>query len=239
MRPRDNQKQRLYDAEGQACMKHGGRSKYVQTIANAEVQTWVDKVLDNRAVRNRWPNHSVQAVLKKGGSAYGYRDGAYLGSGKRHRITLPLFARNEWVILHEIAHCLTPSQYAPHGPEFAGVMMHLVKSVLGKDAATLLRAAYRDKRVRSNTKAVPKPKAVPTKAAVAAKAAAAKRRPPSPTELREAAEVIRQAAKAGLLGESARKPRVHALATARLLDKTAEDIPLLRSAVAAFQAGAR
>lgn len=47
-------------------------------------------------------------------------------------IKLPKWARNDWVILHEMAHCLTPGDR--HGPRFVGVLIGLLARHAGVDA---------------------------------------------------------------------------------------------------------
>ncbi len=59
-----------------------------------------------------------------------------------HRITLPRWARSRWVILHELAHRLTPGDEA-HGPRFVGVLMGLVSRWLDYDATQLMDLADR------------------------------------------------------------------------------------------------
>lgn len=57
-----------------------------------------------------------------------------------HRITLPKWARNRWVILHEAAHRLTPGDEA-HGPRFVGVLIGLLARHGGYDANELMATA--------------------------------------------------------------------------------------------------
>ncbi len=154
MRPRDNQRQRVYDSEHTAAYRLGMTSSG-RTIPNDQLQAWVDAVLDRRPIRSRWGAIHIEAVLKRGGSAYG-------GLG---RITLPLFARNEWIVLHEIAHSLTersardvsgcPYDVAWHGPEYVGVYLFLVKTVLGEEAYKTFLAVCRENKVRRNNTAIP------------------------------------------------------------------------------------
>lgn len=208
---RDNQRQRIYDAEGAAC--HAvGEAKWGQTIKNADLQDYVNGVLERRAIRSRWGRRYITVKLTRGGA---HAD--YYGT----EIALGLKSRNPWIILHEIAHCLTPAdKYAFHGPEYAGVFLFLVENVLGKKQADALRAAFKEGRVRHNRKAVPA--AGTHRVATQAQKQAARKekesRPLTRQERRVAAEVIRRAAKQGIFGDAGRKPRVHALATARLLD---------------------
>lgn len=66
---------------------------------------------------------------RNGGTAYG-----------QHLITLGVWARQPAVVLHELAHCLTPGDQ--HGPRFVGVAIGLYCRYLGLDRDELLAAAY-------------------------------------------------------------------------------------------------
>lgn len=212
---RDVQRQRVYNAER-------ALHNYTQTIPNSQLQKFVDDALDKRAVRARWPHAQVEVVLKRGGKAYGYRYGG--GSG---RITLPLFSRNPAIILHEVAHVLTPNTYQSHGPEFAGVLLFLVKTVMGTDAAAELRKSFKEERARYNNKAVPKPRAadrVPAARSVKEKqerrAASVKARTPRTHEQRKgAASVLRAEIASGRFGAAGTQSRRRALDVARRLEE--------------------
>lgn len=142
MKPRDNQKSRVY-AAGRSAF---GAAHDTQSIPNDELEAWVTTAMNRRPIRSRWGNRRITVTLKRGGRALGH------GSS---RISLPKWGRNPYVICHELAHCLTPGHYADHGPEFAGVFLFLVKTVVGAEAGAQLKAAYRANRVRSNSKAIP------------------------------------------------------------------------------------
>jgi hypothetical protein len=133
---RDNQKQRVYNAEKSVY-------KFGQTIPTNELQAYANKVLDKRAIRSRWGTRNVRVELgRSSGSSYG------------GRITLGVACRNEWVMLHELAHELAPRE-VKHGPEFVGIYLFLVNLILGKDEADRLKAAFKEQRVRSSRKAIP------------------------------------------------------------------------------------
>lgn len=136
---RDSQRKRLYDAE---------RSVYTmeQTIPNDMLQIFVDEVMDKRAILSRWGRRHLVVRLARGGGR--------VWDGLPY-IDLGVVARCEWVILHEIAHQLTPETYADHGPEFAGIYLFLVKTVLGPTEATRLREAMRVHKVRISNRALP------------------------------------------------------------------------------------
>jgi putative metallohydrolase (TIGR04338 family) len=206
--PRDTQRARLYAAE-RAAAAAAGDTFHGRTIPNDECQAWVDDLMRRPAMQSRWGIHPIDVIMKRGGSAYG-------GGG---RITLPLFARNPWVILHEVAHNLTPNRYAAHGPEFAGVLLFLVRTRLGNEAGAALLAEYRTHKVRRNTAAVPAPtRPVVTKAQRAAKERARRTRPVTADEAARAADVLRRAAANGAFGPAGSKPRTYALAAARTLN---------------------
>jgi hypothetical protein len=135
-----------------------------------------------------------------------------------------LFARNEWVMLHEIAHCLNPGVgRAAHGREFAGILVFLVDTVIGKDAGEALRREFRAANVDWTSLSVPEPRYEYVSPSAKARRTrelkrAATQRPLRSDERRHAAEAIRRAVKSGLYGPSGSKPRIHALATARRLE---------------------
>lgn len=57
-----------------------------------------------------------------------------------HRITLPVWARNPLVMLHELAHQLTPDDPG-HGPRWVGVFIGLLCRHNGQDADELMALA--------------------------------------------------------------------------------------------------
>jgi putative metallohydrolase (TIGR04338 family) len=205
MRPRDSQRSKLYAAE--AILQGAPDFKTVQ-----ECQAFADSVMANRWVRARW-NRYIEVRPGKGHTRA-------TGSHSSGIIQLPLWSRQRLVVLHEVAHVLTPGNYAHHGPEYAGVLLSLVHHVLGAEQAAKLRVSYREHRVRYNLKGVPSsPRyTVPTQASVAAKQRERNTRPLSSDEKVAMAAMLRRGAKAGQFGPSGRKPRANALALARLLE---------------------
>lgn len=245
-KPRDNQRQRLYNAErafensnaSRAALKYLANGKKVDSTGNVSIescQSYIDYVLTSSWFQSRWGQKKMTAIHKTYGGATA--SNGWTGA----RIALPPWARTEWVMLHEIAHHLTPNKYAVHGPEFAGVLLTLVRYQMGVDRAKSLRESYKAHRVRYSLKAVPKArtatKVVP-RTEVAAKTRRAEReravrekqereaalalrqrRLVEYTSRHEAAESIRACVKAGMFGPSGSKPRVHALATARAMER--------------------
>lgn len=208
MSARDNQRKRLYDAEFAVRSFGTGAGRRLETVP--EVQAYVNAILGSRWFKARWGVRSIPVL-----DGRGRRSACAEGS----RIKMPLWARNEMVTLHEVAHVLTPGKYADHGPEFAGVLLALIRQFMGPEAAASLRESFRGHRVKSNTAAVPSPRyRVESRTAREKAVRAVAARPPSPMRASEAAEAIRKAARNGWFGPAGSKPRQHALATARALE---------------------
>lgn len=139
---RDNQRSKVYSAE-----LGSGLCKVKQTIPDGELQGWVNAVLDRRVIRSRWGARSAEVKLTGG-----YGGARSWGS---YKITASRGARNEYVMLHEIAHLLA-GQDAGHGPKFCGVLLFLVRNVLGKEEHAALLAAMRKNRVKRSNDGIPR-----------------------------------------------------------------------------------
>lgn len=156
--PRDNQRKRLYGAErviwshtSEAARRLLVDTERVPSTGNITIeacQDYVDHLTQSAWFQRRWGLLTIRVKHKTSGKATG-------GYG---RISLPPFGRCEAVILHEVAHNLSDFTWnAPHGPEFAGMLLTLVEHRMGKDTATLLRRSYREHRVRVSMRLVPDP----------------------------------------------------------------------------------
>lgn len=130
---RDFQRERVYAWE-QAVTLPQHRGQNFRTIE--ECQEWLDPVWlkeRGRYGRARVPSPAIERPHWGQRRALAHPD---------HRITLPVWARNEWVILHEAAHRLTPRrQDVSHGGRFVGVLIGLVCRHLDYDAGELMRRA--------------------------------------------------------------------------------------------------
>jgi len=152
---RDNQKSRHYAAErflydaGKTVIKTGSKNfpeltfNLTKQSSIHDCQSYLNIICDQFWFRQRFGERKIYIESGRNvGTAYGSR-----------RITLGTWARNEAVILHELAHCLTPN--AKHGAEFSGVFLFLVKNAFGADIAKQLRESYKTHRVKYNNKAIP------------------------------------------------------------------------------------
>ena len=207
-RARDNQRKRLYTAENEAI-----RGRELPSVE--EISRYLTEIGLSRWFRSRWGPY-LDVEVRDG---RGYRIAtAYPRFRSAGSVTgllqMPRWSRFERIVLHELAHLLVPGNYAWHGPEFAGVLLALVRQYMGEEAWKSLRTCYQLRRVRYNSKAIPKAGSFP----VAPKERAAKPPPTNIASRYDAANTIRRAAKEGLFGAAGSKARMHALATARKLE---------------------
>ena len=145
-RPRDSQRARLYRAEG--AVDPGRRLPKVERM-----QAWVDGLAATDWFVTRW---GVRAFEVRPG--FGHRRATADQNGV---LQMPKWARSELVLLHEVAHCLTPVTLASHGPEYAGILLALTRRGMGPGTAQLLEDAFDRERVRWTLSEVPdgRPKA--------------------------------------------------------------------------------
>jgi hypothetical protein len=70
------------------------------------------------------------------------------GNGGGRRINIRRDCRFRWVVLHEIAHCLTPAGAQAHGPEYVSIYLKLVRHFLGRAAWKALYTECRSRKVK-------------------------------------------------------------------------------------------
>jgi hypothetical protein len=128
-RQRDNQRSRVYAWEAGYRSRWGQQFDTLDQAAQWLTPIWRAERGRVGLAKQRAPN--VERPHRGQRSALAHDD---------HRITLPRWARRQWVILHEAAHQLTPLD-EPHGPRFVGVLMGLLCRHLDFDSAELMRSA--------------------------------------------------------------------------------------------------
>jgi putative metallohydrolase (TIGR04338 family) len=138
-RPRDSQRARLYRAEGE--VDPGRRLPTVERM-----QAYVDGLAGADWFLARWGPQSFE--VRPG---FGHRRATATEEGV---LQMPKWARTELVLLHEVAHCLTPTTCAAHGPEYAGVLLALARRGMGPGTAQALEDAFARQRVRWTLSAV-------------------------------------------------------------------------------------
>jgi putative metallohydrolase (TIGR04338 family) len=132
-RPRDSQRARLYRAENEV---DAGRA--LPTVPT--MQAYVDEVAAAGWFTDRW---GVRTFDVRPG--YGHKRATANGEGV---LQMPRWARRELTVLHEVAHCLTPETFAPHGSEYAGVFLAIVRRAMGFGPAQALEDSFDRNRVR-------------------------------------------------------------------------------------------
>lgn len=143
---RDTYRSKVYAAENAAFRVKFTGSKRIETVP--EIQAYVNKLTNSAWFQKRWTLHSWRdngkgAVTVKSGAGF-RRATAYPGS---QTIYIPLWARTEWVILHELAHIVTPQSEPYHAWHFLQCYIELVGHVLGKEAADALKDELKARRV--------------------------------------------------------------------------------------------
>lgn len=168
----DGQRQRVYDAEQRVCdqLDFAARGATIVVVYGstltlapdvrfgslATAQRWLDHVRRRRWLVARWPGAAARTVALR--PRRGQRGAHYERDGDGGTIAVPVpgnttgWAMRELVLIHELAHHVVAWGFdhpdagppAPHGGEFAAVMLELVDGVLGPETRLLLAAAYHD-----------------------------------------------------------------------------------------------
>lgn len=172
---RDQQRQKLYNAENRARVTYEGEVKTWEVGDYAGVETYVNNLLKQKWVKRAFPKAPRSLVAKPlpgATSAYAhwFRGRISLPQGKGQ--SSATWAWNEWVVLHEVVHHVTGYYVGggAHGWEFAKAFLRLVKNRMGVEAERHLKAAFKAGRVRYSK---PRPPMSPEqKAAATARLAA-------------------------------------------------------------------
>ena len=137
---RDNQRKKVYDAEVEA-FDYDLKTDEPTFREVKAVEKFVKKVFASKRVQKEWPKATWAPRVKDG---RGRRNACAFGGSA---IAVPIWARREWVILHELAHIITSREYAGtakagHGWEFCKTYLRLVEIVMGKEAYLSLEKSF-------------------------------------------------------------------------------------------------
>jgi predicted nucleic acid-binding Zn ribbon protein len=156
---RDSQRSKVYDAE-EAVFASSPAPPEFKTLA--ECENYIARV----TARDAWKSLVVD-LERPLRLENGLRQKGAWTVPADHKIALPDLLRKRWIIVHELAHLAaayrhervfheergyyyfrsTSSRVAMHGPEYTGVMLHLVRAVFGGETYDALLAAYEERRV--------------------------------------------------------------------------------------------
>jgi len=141
---RDTQQSKVYAIE---------RATFTQVtpMTLAECQSWVDEIVSSAWWKHRSPYRRVEVRPGRGHTAWARRD--YDKNGLLPTIVLPPQMRLKWVMLHELAHHLTPNSY--HGSMFCANYVAIVRQVFGKAQGDTFKAYLRSKGVKVRGEAKP------------------------------------------------------------------------------------
>jgi putative metallohydrolase (TIGR04338 family) len=149
---RDSQRQKVYDAEKAVDRLFDSGVDKVEIFGStitppperkfgdlAAVENYLAWIAQQGWYRRHYGSFGIPAVRRrKGLTKAHYEHGTIAMPVPKHGIPATL---RETYALHELAHHLTPGDPG-HGPEFAGVMQHLVREAMGPEAGLILAAAF-------------------------------------------------------------------------------------------------
>lgn len=128
---RDSQRSALYRAEDEV---DAGR----RLASIDDVQAYVDRILGS-SYWERLTGAPRTVVVRDGrGRRHACAGQTWFGAELR----LPRWSRSELVVLHELAHTVTPETCAGHGREFAANYLRLVRRYLSFDHGDALAKAF-------------------------------------------------------------------------------------------------
>lgn len=147
---RDSQRSKVYKAEREGLKSF---SKPVPTVE--DVKNFTQKTFNKPYITRRYGRHThrngrtlIPAVADGRGTSNAYAYGDW-------KISIPVWGRQEWVILHELAHILTHRKYngrIKHNWQFCAVYLDLVRGMMGAEAHKALKEAFRKHKVRFKEK---------------------------------------------------------------------------------------
>ena len=142
VRERDQQRSKLYAAE--VVLKPFQSPLLTVT----DVETFVKKVWTSERVKKSFPKAVVRGSEPKVKDGRGRRNAC----GGVHSISIPLWARNSWVVVHELSHTITQREFgfrvAAHGWQFCHVFLKLTLYAMGREAHDALYKQFRKDRVK-------------------------------------------------------------------------------------------
>jgi len=131
---RDSQRSKLYSAE----RKHSLYKKfYIDDVA--DLQKYVDSITSSKWFIDKFNYNSIKVKDGRGRRS---------ACATKYYIKLPVWSRYKLCILHEVAHTITPYNYAGHGREFANNFLVLVRHFMGKEPYFELKSLFKQHRVK-------------------------------------------------------------------------------------------
>ena len=134
MRVQDYQRSKVYAAEDKVFNK--GLPATMESMES--VRSYMDRVMGTEYWGRMKGWTRVTAA-----DGRGRRSACYKPSKKQ--VCFPSWSRSEWIIIHELAHCLThrtTKSGTGHGTHFVGHYLNLVEEMLSRDTAVQLAESF-------------------------------------------------------------------------------------------------
>jgi len=145
--PRDNQRSKVYLAETDFQKEYVKEHKIV---INKDLSFWdgyLKKVLQSKWFQKHFG--PIETIRLKDGKGTRNAKAMRIFQGRGGIISLPLWSRDEIVVLHELSHvAVSYFKNAPHGPEFCAAYLKIVKHFIGTEAENELKMSFKEKRVK-------------------------------------------------------------------------------------------
>lgn len=163
---RDSQRKRVYTAE-HVLMNY---AKPLPTVK--DVERFIKKQMERKAILKRYPHANKETAVADGRGCK-----RALAHGTR-KISIPIWARNDWVVIHEMAHIINARENwwpkAAHGWEYCSIYLDLVRFIMGVEAHDALKASFKKHKVKYKKPKSRKPLTPEQKAALAERLKAAR-----------------------------------------------------------------
>jgi len=153
IKERDSQKSKLYKAE-----------KVLEQVSNrletlAEIEAYINLALNRAPIKSRYSRWTGGHLMILDGR------GATFARGGQRIVKFPRWSRTQYIVLHELAHVIAQRKYgvyiAGHGRLFCEVYLNLVRFVMGVAAHDLLKASFKEHKVKFRPKRGTTPKVLP------------------------------------------------------------------------------
>lgn len=142
-RLRDSQRSKVYAAE-RASIQSAPEERFRNL---SDIEHYLVKMISSAWWQRRYPVRSI--AVKSGAGTRNAMGTNY--SRTRGMISIPLWARQETVILHEVAHVVAGATYGSipaHGREFCKVFLDLIRWRMGDEAWRSLKDEFRERKVK-------------------------------------------------------------------------------------------
>lgn len=157
---RDSQRSKVYEAERAAFRSLGFFTEAYPSLSlcHEKISKWMDEAWFKRRFGE---GHALTLRGGRGKARGGLREIVRGEVIKVVSIKLPPWARNSFVMLHELAHACTMLRHetalrhenvAAHGPEYCKIYLELVAHYLGQEYAEKLECQFRVHNVRYRTR---------------------------------------------------------------------------------------